>query len=255
MGVAFWRELVEFVGWCRLRFVRRRGELAAGGNDNAFDRLDPFATVVEAGAGIDGAKNCVWAGPCLVNIFDKEFGGEAEILAAALVEASGARVAIDGAVIGESVLFANQFGVAPIDEILFEVGAPGVVADGAFALVAVHGGDGGMFVAVWASGFRDEAVERFGHVLGGVSGRSGFGIPDGFGLGCGFALRLAGAPRDYFGEWACGRNGVRFDRSICGRFRFQFRLRFWLGLRLFLRLRLWLSERCYGGWRWDRCGG
>ena len=114
MDFAFWRELVEFGGWCRLRFVRRRGDLAAGGNDNALHRLDPFATVVEASAGIDGAKNCVWARPCLVNIFDKEFGGEAEILAAALVEASGARVPIDGAVIGESVLLADQFSIAPI---------------------------------------------------------------------------------------------------------------------------------------------
>lgn len=59
------------------------------------------------------------SGPGLVNIFDQEFGGEAEIFAAALVEAGGARVAIDGAVIGESVLLANQFGVAPIEEILF----------------------------------------------------------------------------------------------------------------------------------------
>lgn len=105
-----------------------------------------------------------------------------------------------------------------------------------------------MLVVVRAGGFGDQVVESFGDVLGGVSGRSSFGILDGLGLACGFALQLAGVPVDYFGDWACSRNGVRFDRPICGRFRFRLRfwLRFRLGLRLFLRRRLWLSKRRYG---------
>jgi hypothetical protein len=148
MGVALWRQLMGFGGGWQLEFGRVYSWLAAGGNDDAFDRLDPFAAVAEAGAGIDGAKDCVWAGLGLVNILDQKFGGESEVLAAALVEAGGAGVAIDGAAAGELIFFAEQFGIAPIEEILFEVGALAVVADGAFTLVAVHGSDGGMLDAL-----------------------------------------------------------------------------------------------------------
>ena len=84
-----------------------------------FDRLDPLAAVVEAGTGVDGAKDRVWAGSGLVNILDQELGGEEEIFTAALVEARCASVTIDGAVIGEFVSLAEQVGVAPIEEILF----------------------------------------------------------------------------------------------------------------------------------------
>lgn len=127
-------------GLVRLRDGRERGLLFARGNHDAPYRLDPFAAVIDAGAGVDSAQYDVRIGLGLIGVLDQELGGEAEVLAAALVEAVGARVTIDGVVVGEFVFLADQVGVAPTEEGLFYVGTVGVVADGAFAGMAFDRG-------------------------------------------------------------------------------------------------------------------
>jgi hypothetical protein len=75
MRGAFWCELARFGGGWRLEIGRGCGELGAGGNDDVLNGFNPFATVVEAGAGVDGTKDGVWAGSGVINILDQEFGG------------------------------------------------------------------------------------------------------------------------------------------------------------------------------------
>jgi len=133
-------------------------------------------------------------------MLDEEFGGEAEILATAFVKTLGARVAIDGVVIREIVITLNEVGVAPTDEGRFDVGTVGVMADGAFARVAIESGQTGIFVAVGAGGFVLVAVEGLGDKLGGVSAGDDFGEMYGLGLGLRFAFALGGVLGDYFGE-------------------------------------------------------
>jgi hypothetical protein len=110
------------------------------GNDDALDGLDPFAAVIDACAGVDGAEDGVGIGLGLIGMLDEELGGKAQVPAAAFVESLGACVAIDGVVIRELVLISDQVGISPIDELFFYVGTVGVMADGTFARVAIEGG-------------------------------------------------------------------------------------------------------------------
>jgi hypothetical protein len=135
MGSVFWLKLLgRGLGFRRWLGAR---DIGARGKDYALGRLDPGATPVEMGTGVNGAENGVRTGLGLVGVLDEELGGEAQVLAAAFVEAGGTGVGIDGSEIPEVVILLDQFGIAPGDEILFEVGAVGVVADGAFAGVAL----------------------------------------------------------------------------------------------------------------------
>jgi len=151
--------LLEFGLGRRLR-SGCEGDLMVGiGNDDALDGLDPFAAVVDACAGVDGAEDGVGIGPGLIGMLDEELGGKAQVPAAALVESLGARVAIDGVVIRELVLISDQVGIAPIDELFFYVSTVGVMADGTFARVAIEGGGSGRLVAVRAGGLVGAAIE------------------------------------------------------------------------------------------------
>lgn len=175
--MGFGRELAGIWGGWRLEFGRggERGLLVAVGNDEASGWLDPFAAVVDAGAGVDGAEDDIGIGLGLIGMLDEKFGGEAQVLTAALVETQGARVAIDGVVIREIVILLNQVGAAPTDEGLFQVCAVGVMADGAFARVALKLRQSGRLVGMRASGFPGVEIEGFGDVLGSVQAGNDFG--------------------------------------------------------------------------------
>ena len=109
-------------------------------------RIDPLAFVVEAGADADGAENSFGGGDDLVGVLDDEVGGEAQVFAALLHESGGACVAIDGAKIAQAILLADEIHVAPVEKMLFDADAVGMVADDAFARVALVRGEGGIIV-------------------------------------------------------------------------------------------------------------
>ena len=175
--------------------------------------LDPFALAAEAGADLNGAEDRVGAGFDLIGVLDQKLGGEAQIFAAPLVEAGGARVAIDGAVIPEIVIPLNQFDVVPGNEILFDIGAVGMIADDAFAGVMLEGGGIRNTVAVRGDGFGDVPVEYFGDVLRGITGWNDFGELDLFGVTLGFERRSAfGALHYCFAHRKDDLGGVGFRR-------------------------------------------
>ena len=124
----------------------RGGDAATGGDDYVRRRLDPLAVVINAGAGADGAEDAFGGGDDAVCMLDDEFGGEAQIGAALLEEAGGAGVAIDGAIIMQVEVVADEIGIAPVEEIGFDADAIGMAADEAFAGVTFGRGQVGIFV-------------------------------------------------------------------------------------------------------------
>ena len=151
-------------------------DVGAGGKDYVLGRFDPIATGVDARTDLNRAEDGVGAGLGLVGVLDEELGGEAQVFATALVEAGGARVAIDGAEIWLSVILVDQLGIAPGEEILFEVFAPGMVADDAFAGMPLESGRAGIVVAVANVGYGETAVEDIDYVVQeGVAGWDNFG--------------------------------------------------------------------------------
>src|SRR5271155_1114956 len=194
----------------RLELVLRLGrrDIATGAKDNALDRLDPFAAAVEAGADLDGAEDGLRAGFGLVGVLDQELGGEAQVFAAALVEAGGARVAIDGAEIRELVIFLDQLDIAPGNEILFEVGAVGMIADDAFAGVMIERNLIGI-IAPRGGSFGDGPVEHFRDVLGRITAGDDRGLTPRRGVALEFPSRLGrGGLPDWFTEREAGLGGV-----------------------------------------------
>ncbi len=113
--------------------------MAAGGNDDVRDGFVPFAAVVEAGDGADGVENAFGVRDLhAADLLDNTFGGETNVLAAALEETGGVGVAVDAARIFDFEDFSEVSDVAPIEEVLFEGLTEGVIADGAFAAVALQ---------------------------------------------------------------------------------------------------------------------
>ena len=215
MRGGFWHRLREFELGRGLRRGRGRRLAVAGGHDDAPDWLNPLAVVGDASAGMDGAEDDVWVGFGLIGMFDEEFGGEAEILAAKLVETQGMSVAIHGAVIRDLVIRTNQVGVAPIDEVFFDASTVGVVADVAFAGVAFEVGEAERFVAVRARGIIGVAIQGFGDELGGVSAGDEFEetprLRPALGPGFVFAVALGWKRGDDLGERVGG--GSFFGRG------------------------------------------
>ncbi|HEV2488951.1 MAG TPA: hypothetical protein VGT03_04020 [Candidatus Acidoferrales bacterium] len=105
---------------------------------DARDGLVPPHRVAEAGVGANGFD--VGRGSeleffaALENVFD----GEEVIAAAPVVEAGGMSVAIEDAAIVEIEIAGDVVGAAPMDEGFFDGFEIGMMADGAFAAVAVE---------------------------------------------------------------------------------------------------------------------
>jgi len=86
-------------GFAARRFVCRRALRLDGifaGDDDARRRVDPFAGVIDARDGADGANDAAGRDGGFVDAFDHAFEGEAEIEAASSEEAGGVGVAVDG---------------------------------------------------------------------------------------------------------------------------------------------------------------
>ena len=137
--------------------------LVLGGEDDVLGGFDPFAVVVDAGIGADGADDGVGGGCAALRVLDDEFEGVAEFAGTAGEEAGGVGVAVDG-IDGEGELESEVFGAVPVEEVIVDVVALGVGADAAFAGMALGRGWDGF--AAWVG-------EARGARLDGGCGRRG----------------------------------------------------------------------------------
>ena len=124
----------------------RRSGVGAGdvdvGDEGVLRWLDPVAVLGDLRIDAKGAKNCHAAGRGFVDVLDDTFADATKIGAAAFDEASGGSVAVSGGARGELIIERNGGFRAPIDEVGLDGIAVGMVADGAFAGVALEGGIG-----------------------------------------------------------------------------------------------------------------
>lgn len=137
---------------------------------DALFGLDPLVRFGEAGIGANGGDDAVGGWRDVGDTFEKEIEDSAKIVAALGVEADGASVAIDGTPVEGVVdgkLAANGLRGVPVDEKLLDGFAVRVVADLAFAAMALE------------IGSRGRAGFWFGAVL--ASAQRGFGMS----YGCG----------------------------------------------------------------------
>ena len=118
--------------WARLRWVGvvGGGELDLGGD------FGPAAVAIDATVGAHGAEDRVAGEGYFVDGFDEGVEGGVQTFAALEEQASGAGVAIDGAVVVEFVILRELPGGAPVNEFLLDGFAIGVVAGDAAATVS-----------------------------------------------------------------------------------------------------------------------
>ena len=95
----------------------------------------PAAVAVDAAVGAHGAKDRVAGEGYVIDGFDEGIEGGVQTFAALEEKASGAGVAVDGAVVGKLVVLRELPGGAPVDEFFFDGFAFGVVADDAATAV------------------------------------------------------------------------------------------------------------------------
>jgi hypothetical protein len=107
--------------------------LAFNGINDALGGLGPLAGGAEVGGGANGAKDHVAIDGGVLGVFDHEIERLDIFFRTEVIEAIGAGVAADGAG-GDIELPGNDAGANPVDEIVFDGAAIGMVADGA------HGG-------------------------------------------------------------------------------------------------------------------
>jgi len=98
----------------------------------------PFALVVEATEGADGAEDVVAGGDNPLGILNDVFESEVDTAGAAAKEPCRMGVAIDGVAVGDSKVRVDPSNRAPQEEGFLDGFAFGVLADGAEALVTVE---------------------------------------------------------------------------------------------------------------------
>ncbi|HEV2488895.1 MAG TPA: hypothetical protein VGT03_03735 [Candidatus Acidoferrales bacterium] len=105
-------------------------------NEEMGRRVNPLAGIVDAGDGASGADDGVGRDWNFADTLDDAFHGEAEIEAAFGEEARCVGVTIYRRKAAEVVALDEVAGISPVEEIEFDGGAVGVVADGTFEGVA-----------------------------------------------------------------------------------------------------------------------
>lgn len=158
-----------------------RDILIHGGVNHVGGRFVPFAAGVDAGVGANGSDDGVSAGVDAVGFFDEKFEGTADVLAAAIEEAGGARVSVDDPSFGEVKFLGDENGMLPAEKFLVDFVAVGMLADLAFAGMALEGSE--------------------------------FARGDASGDGCGGAGRPAGASFEC-ASWCRGRRGGEWLRGL-----------------------------------------
>ena len=154
---------------------------------DALFGFDPFVFFGEAGIGANRGDDAVGGGWDVGGSFEKEIQDGAKVPAALGVEAGGASVAIDGAPVEGVIngeLAADGLRAVPVDEKLFDSFAVWVIADLAFAAVALESGFGsGDFELGFGAGA--DSASRLG-TANSFAGANRFGgAQRGFGVSCG----------------------------------------------------------------------
>ncbi len=110
------------------------------GDDDAAGGLVPMAFVVEATVGADGANDVVGSGCDVCGLFEDEAEAVAELSGTLFEEAKGMGVAVNAAAVSESEFPGDVGGAAPVEEIVFDGLAAGMLADDAANGVVVEAG-------------------------------------------------------------------------------------------------------------------
>ncbi|HEY4740960.1 MAG: hypothetical protein WA734_20965 [Candidatus Acidiferrales bacterium] len=103
-------------------------------------RLDVFALVIDSTVGYDGADYGVGCDFYVAGALDQALERGPKIAAATIPEASGMSMAVDGLAVSYSVILGDIHGAAPAQEFFFDLGAMGMAANDAGALVAIKAG-------------------------------------------------------------------------------------------------------------------
>ena len=108
-------------------------------DDQAFGGYDVGAVIAEAGANFYGADDVADAGAGIDSSFNDAVEGGADGLAPAPPKADGVHMAVEAREAGEFVVVDDARAGRPVEEGFVNGVALGVVADGAFAGVAIGG--------------------------------------------------------------------------------------------------------------------
>lgn len=105
-------------------------------------RVDPFAVVVEAAAGANGADDAQGRRLDASGVFNHEFKSKAYVPLAARKKTESVRVPIDGTFVVKIEVDCDAAGAVPVDESFLDGVAIGMTANAALAgvLREVHGG-------------------------------------------------------------------------------------------------------------------
>jgi hypothetical protein len=107
---------------------------------DAGDGLGPVNIFAEAGVGADGFDIGRGGELDVIAVLENIFDGEEIIAAALVVETGGRGMAINDAAVFESKMVSDPPGTAPVNELLLDFCAIGMMADDAFAAVTVERG-------------------------------------------------------------------------------------------------------------------
>ncbi|HKW89587.1 MAG TPA: hypothetical protein VJN21_12615 [Candidatus Acidoferrales bacterium] len=113
-------------------------ELVDVGDEGLPRRFDPLAVVGDMSVDAHSTEDRVAVDFRSAHAFENAFGDDAEILPAASHEAGSVGVVIEGGATGEFILFRDTRRLAPTEEIVLDLFALRMIADGAFAGVAIE---------------------------------------------------------------------------------------------------------------------
>lgn len=99
-----------------------------------------MAFVVEATVGADGADDVVGSGCDVCGLFEDETEAMTELIGTLFEEAEGVGMAVNAAAMAESEFPGDVGGAAPVEEIVFDGLAGGMLADDAANRVIVEAG-------------------------------------------------------------------------------------------------------------------
>lgn len=116
--------------------------VGAPGDYGLAGRVLPLAVVVDVAVDAGGADYRRGGDADAMDVFEDGFESDAEIAAAESVEAEGASVAVESLVIVKTVFVNDGERADPVDEIVVDGIAIGMMADGALAGVALGIGRG-----------------------------------------------------------------------------------------------------------------
>lgn len=102
-------------------------------DNGALGRFDPFAIFGDVCVNAHGAKDRFAGWPGDVGVFQNAFGKTSEVAAATFAEAGGLGVTVNRRATGQVIILLYVRRRMPLEEFLFDVFAPRMAADGAFA--------------------------------------------------------------------------------------------------------------------------